>query len=179
VRTHHPFSFFPSLLTASCTFNSFDEVHFGKFASYYLRHSYYFDVHPPLGKLLFAAVGFFIGYDGAFDYKDIGLNYYEHRVPFVYFRGMAALFGSLTVPVMYAIMKESFYHTPVCFLVAMMCALGTFWKILVDWYTLLTDTYIENGLITQSRFILLDSSLLFFQVLGMYCWIRFFKLRKR
>jgi len=53
----------------------FDEVHFGGQAAHYLTRTFFFDVHPPLGKLLFAAVGYLAGFDGSFRFEAIGLPY--------------------------------------------------------------------------------------------------------
>lgn len=54
-------------------YDSFDEVHFGKFAARYIKTRYFVDVHPPLAKLLITAAAFFSGFDGEFDFKEIGM----------------------------------------------------------------------------------------------------------
>ncbi|KAN0068437.1 Dolichyl-phosphate-mannose-protein mannosyltransferase domain containing protein [Elaphomyces granulatus] len=94
----------------------FDEVHFGKFASYYLRRTYFFDVHPPFGKLLLAFVGWLAGYDGHYEFDNIGESYIDNNVPYVALRSMPALLGSLTIPVVFLIMWESGYSLPACVL---------------------------------------------------------------
>ncbi|PPQ91880.1 hypothetical protein CVT25_000755 [Psilocybe cyanescens] len=138
----------------------FDEVHFGKFASHYIMRQYYFDVHPPFAKLLFGLAGWFVGFDGQFTFDNIGDSYTTNHVPFVGMRALPAILGSLTVPVVYAIMKTSGYPTIVA---AFSAAIILF----------------DNAHIAQSRLILLDATLIFFMSLTIYAYIRFRKLRYR
>ncbi|OAL23568.1 hypothetical protein AYO20_10964 [Fonsecaea nubica] len=136
----------------------FDEVHFGKFASYYLQRTYFFDVHPPFGKLLFAFVGWLVGYDGHFLFDNIGESYIANNVPYLAFRALPAFLGALTVVVVYMIMWESGYSLPACVLAAGL--------ILFD-----------NSHVGQTRLILLDATLVFFVSLSIYCYVRFYKQR--
>ncbi|KAJ9075271.1 Dolichyl-phosphate-mannose--protein mannosyltransferase 1 [Entomophthora muscae] len=72
----------------------FDEVHFGGFASKYITRNYFFDVHPPLAKLMIAAVAWMSGFDGSFDFSDIGKTFVGTEVPYVAMRtGQAFLAG--------------------------------------------------------------------------------------
>jgi hypothetical protein len=105
---------------------SFDEVHFGKFAAYYILRQYYFDVHPPFAKLLFGLAGWFVGFDGHFMFENIGDSYTDNHVPYVGMRALPAILGSLTIPVVFLIMKESGYSTIVACFSAILVLLGTF-----------------------------------------------------
>ncbi|KAJ5732018.1 hypothetical protein N7493_003499 [Penicillium malachiteum] len=136
----------------------FDEVHFGKFASYYLQRTYFFDVHPPFGKLLFAFMGWLIGYDGHFLFENIGDSYIDNKVPYLALRAMPATLGALTIPVVFLIMWESGYSLPACVLAA---GLMVF----------------DNAHVGEDRLILLDSTLVITMALSILCYVRFYKLR--
>ncbi|GAB7326712.1 hypothetical protein MBLNU13_g10666t1 [Cladosporium sp. NU13] len=136
----------------------FDEVHFGKFASYYLQRTYFFDVHPPFGKLLFAFAGWLVGYDGSFLFENIGDSYITNKVPYVAYRSMPAMMGSLTVSVVFWIMWESGYSLPACIVAA-------------------SVVLFDNAHIGQTRLILLDATLVLFMALSVLSYIRFYKLR--
>ncbi|KAF9449496.1 glycosyltransferase family 39 protein [Macrolepiota fuliginosa MF-IS2] len=130
----------------------FDEVHFGKFASKYIKSQYFVDVHPPLAKLLITLAGFVFGYNGHFDFKDIG-KLYEH-VPYVAMRMVPATLGVATVPLAYLTLRALDCRATTALLASLLI---TF----------------ENGLITQSRHILLDSPLIFFTALTVFFWVGF------
>ncbi|KAI6043303.1 Dolichyl-phosphate-mannose-protein mannosyltransferase-domain-containing protein [Pisolithus marmoratus] len=118
-----------------------DEAHFGKFGSHYLKREFYFDVHPPLGKMLVALAGLLSGYDGNFEFKSG--EKYPDTVPYVAMRVMMATFGIALVPLGWYTAVELGMSQWACHLVALMILCDVAWLCI-------------------SRFILLDSMLLFF-----------------
>ncbi|GFX55561.1 protein O-mannosyltransferase 1 [Trichonephila clavipes] len=66
----------------------FDELHYGKFASMYMRRTFFFDSHPPLGKQL------------------VALADYSETVPIRALRAVPAFFGSLLIPTVYYLVIE-------------------------------------------------------------------------
>lgn len=65
------------------------------------------DVHPPLAKLLITLAGWLGGFDGNFDFKDIGKDYLEPGVPYVTMRLLPAICGILTIPTMFLTLKAA------------------------------------------------------------------------
>ena len=65
------------------------------------------DVHPPLAKMLIALTGWLGGFNGDFDFKDIGKDYLEPGVPYVTMRMFPAICGILTIPTMFLTLKAA------------------------------------------------------------------------
>ena len=56
-----------------------DETHFGKMGSWYINRTFFFDVHPPLGKMIIGGVGYLTGYNGTFAFEKPGDLYHDHN----------------------------------------------------------------------------------------------------
>lgn len=123
----------------------FDEVNFGGFVKNYFDGTFFIDVHPPLVKLIYYYIAVYVGWDGEYDFAKIG-DVYDKTTPYVAMRLFAAMCGALTVPVTFLALRASYCRTIVA---AFGAALVLF----------------ENSLATQSRFILLDSPLIYFTAL--------------
>ncbi|KAH3679745.1 hypothetical protein WICPIJ_008562 [Wickerhamomyces pijperi] len=131
----------------------FDEVHFGGFAKKYIQGTFFMDVHPPLAKMLFAGVGSFFGFKGDFDFAKIG-DVYPASTPYFYMRAFPAVLGLGTVVLSYLTLRASGVRASVAFIAGL----------LFTW---------ENSYVTISRYILLDSPLMFFIAAAAYGFKRF------
>ena len=128
----------------------FDEVHFGKFVSGYLTGEYFFDIHPPLGKLAIAGMARIAGFTPGFDFLKIGEQYPNYQ--YIWLRFLPALFGSALAPLIYLLTLRLSRNM---------------------WAARMAALFIvfENALLVQSKFILIDSFLLFFGFTALYFFL--------
>ncbi|CDK27790.1 unnamed protein product [Kuraishia capsulata CBS 1993] len=126
----------------------FDEVHFGGFARKYINGDFFMDVHPPLAKMLFAGVASLGGFKGDFAFEKIG-DKFPSNVPYVLMREFPAVLGIATCVLVYLTLRSTGCKPIVSLITAALFV-------------------IENANVTISRFILLDSPLLFFIAASVY-----------
>ncbi|XP_071962879.1 protein O-mannosyl-transferase 2-like [Antedon mediterranea] len=124
-----------------------DETHFGKMGSYYINRTFFFDVHPPLGKMLIGLSGLLSGYDGKFSFEKPGIKYGETE--YIGMRLFCSLLGSSIILLCFGIVWEMTQSLSASVLSA---------------FIIIFDT----GCLTLSQYILLDPILLFFIVMSMY-----------
>jgi len=130
----------------------FDEFHFGKFVNAYLKKESFFDIHPPLGKLIIAGFVKLFSPSLPCSFQEIGqkcpaLTFYLLRTPVL-------IAGILLILIFYLFLKELTSSKTIGFI-------GSFLLIF------------ENAFIVQSRFGLLDIFLIFFGFLGLYLFLKF------
>lgn len=127
-----------------------DEAHFGKFASRYLKRKFYHDVHPPLGKMLNGLAGWIGGYNGDFKFESGAA--YGRDVNYFVMRFFNGLSGALIVPLAYytGLNLKLSHAASILLGVLVLC---------------------DSALTTISRFILLDAYLMLFTVLSAYCFV--------
>jgi dolichyl-phosphate-mannose-protein mannosyltransferase len=70
-----------------------------------MKNTFFFDLHPPLGKQLIAAAAYLAGFDGNFKFDRIG-SPYSNSVPLFALRLFPALCGSLIIPTAYHLALE-------------------------------------------------------------------------
>lgn len=129
-----------------------DETHFGKMGSYYINRTFFFDVHPPLGKMLIGLAGYLSGYDGTFLFQKPGDKYEHHS--YMGMRGFCAFLGSWLVPFAYLTVLDLSKSLSAALLTA---ALLTF----------------DTGCLTLSQYILLDPILMFFIMAAMLSMVKY------
>ena len=141
-----------SLYTHFCDFGQpntvvFDEVYFGNFTNYYSKGSYFFDIHPPLGKELLYFGSILSNYDGNLMFTHIGQEFPNNHIKKLRF--WPSLTGSLITPIIYFTLRLnecSYLWSCVCSILPAL----------------------DNAMLVESRFVLIDSYLWFFAVLCVF-----------
>lgn len=124
---------------------TFDEVHFGNFTNWYTQSRFFFDIHPPLGKIIMFMFANLSEYDGTIHFE--GENGHNYKDPaYVQLRITPAFFSSMCSPLIYLAMRFSSFSKCASFAAASLVCFDT-------------------SLLCEGKFILSDGMLHFFTCL--------------
>lgn len=116
----------------------FDEAHFGRFTNEYINHSYFHDIHPPLGKLLLALMGYLTNYKGNIDFN--GDAYKD--LHYVSLRSVPSTFSALIPPSSFLAMRFFGYTTISSILVAIYLTAES--MLIVESHLILIDGFLHS-----------------------------------
>ena len=136
----------------------FDEVHFGKFISGYFTHQYFFDIHPPLGKLLISTMGWLGGFKPGFSFAEIGQKFTDHT--YLWLRLLPTLAGTILPLIIYFILLRIGVSRLAALTGGLLIAL-------------------DNALLVQARYILLDAFLLLFGFTAVLAYLKYWQAKTR
>ncbi|KAK6181341.1 hypothetical protein SNE40_009214 [Patella caerulea] len=126
--------------------------------SWYINRTFFFDVHPPLGKMMIGLAGILTGYDGSFPFSKPGDDYGDTK--YVGMRVSCALLGAAVVPLSYKIVWLLTHSIISCIFASSLILF-------------------ETGTLTLSRHILLDPIMMFFIMAATYCMLQFLSYKNR
>lgn len=137
----------------------FDEVYFGNFTNYYIKSQFYYDIHPPLGKILAAVMANLSEYDGSINFEKCPNGLYP--IPdYVMLRLTPAILSALCGPMAYLAVRFAGFSEVGATVAAVL-------------------TIFDTSLGTEGRHILSDGILHFFSILHIAILTFTMSIRKR
>src|SRR3989344_2892967 len=130
----------------------FDEVHFGKFISAYYTGEYYFDIHPPLGKLMIAGFAKLFDFSPEYNFTEIGREFPDKK--YLALRFLPTLAGTLLPLIIFLLILGLGISRMAAFAGALLVVF-------------------DNAFLTQSRLMLLDPFLLLFGFTSLLFYFRY------
>jgi dolichyl-phosphate-mannose--protein O-mannosyl transferase len=123
----------------------FDEVHFGGFTNSYIKSEFFFDIHPPLGKLIMFLFAKLSEYDASVVFEGPAAHGRVNE-SYVALRLTPCFFSALCMPLVYLTVRFEGFSSTAAFVSAFLAGC-------------------DSSLLTEGRFILSDGMLHFFSCL--------------
>jgi dolichyl-phosphate-mannose--protein O-mannosyl transferase len=135
----------------------FDEIWYGRHVNDYVRGTFHFDGHPPLARMTIGLFSKMLGYPPTFTFENIGQQFPDKG--YLILRFLPSVAGSLLPLIIYLILLELGITPLIAFVGGLLVGL-------------------DNAILTQSRFLLMDAFLLLYGFIGILFYLKYRRTKK-